>query len=310
MFSVCGKTLLQDKKYGQRLQEIYKKFCLPTRKRAPENAPQYQSVFKRSELAGNYYAGQLFGMESYDECVAMLYNELEGFFRELVESLALCRLIILEESNIRSTPSRCKEIYYDCYGHMVSNSRSMLRLFKESHLVPSDELEERRRSAGSLQNFICENFHMLDPSQFQSYVVVCELKKGMNNGLTETEIKLYGSENMELVEKVRLVIAHFDELEDSLKGKNKDKHSAYGIASFMLWSGIGETQDDKVKTFVEYFNLTYKGVYSPAKTNAVNTAKNKIKYPRTGDKSNFNDAEFRSKIEKLIGKYTSKDDVA
>lgn len=286
-------------------KRIYKKFCRTVRRRTPPFAPQRPSVFKRSELVNNYYSGQLFGIETYDECVQRLYEQLEEFFFELVKCLALCRMIIMEENTIRNTPERCMNIYRECYDKMVSNSRMMVRTFKENKIVPNSEIEERRNKAGSLRDFICSNYHRYAPSQFQMHVVASELRKDSN--MSDEEKILFGADNTDMAEKARLVIQHFDELENNAhKGKHKDKHSAYCVASFMLWCGIGNTQDDKVKLFVEdYFNKTYKGEYPPVKTNAVNSAKNTLLHKPT--ESNLDNNLFHTKIDSLVVQHAPKD---
>lgn len=283
-------------------KKIYKKFCRKVRKRLPATVIQRPSVFKRSELASDYYSGQLFGIDSYDDCVQRLYDQLEGFFVELVKCLALCRMIIIEESAIRSTPERCLNIYRACYDKMLNNSRMMVRTFKESRTIPKTEMEERRKKAGSVSDFVCSNYHMYDQSQFMMHVVVSELEK--DETMTDVEKILFGADNTELAEKARLVVMHFDELEkDAHKGKHKAKHSAFCVASFMLWCGIGTTQDDKVKMFVEdFFNATYKGEYPPVKTNAVNNAKNILLHRPM--ESRLDNADFHAKIDNLTEQYT------
>ena len=181
----------------------------------------------------------------------------------------------------------------------------MVRTFKESKVVPDSEFDDRRKNAGSLSDFICSNFHTLDPSQFQMHVVVSELMK--SDGMTNVEKILFGADNMAMAEKARLVVRHFDELEkDAHKGKHKGKHSAYCVASFMLWCGLG--QNGNVKFFVEnYFNQTYKGEYPPVKTNAVNSAKNVLQL-KPGE-SNLDSGLFHAKIDALVEKYASKDEV-
>lgn len=284
-------------------KRIYKKFCRTVRKSTPSIEPP--SVFKRSGLVNNYHSGLLFGMDTYDDCVQNLYEQLEEFFNELVKCLALCHMIITEENTIRHTPERCMGIYRDCYEKMVHNSRMMVRMFKESKMLPNSEMEERRKNARSLQDFVCSNYHMYDPSQFQMHVVVSELKKG--DDMTDVEKILFGADNTSTAEKARLVMLHFDELEnDAHKGKHKMKHSAYCVASFMLWCGVGMTQDDKVKMFVEdYFNATYKGTYPPVKTNAVNNAKNVLLHRPM--ESNLNNDDFHAKIDACVQSCATKD---
>lgn len=287
-------------------KDIYKKFCRTIRKRLPATAPQRPSIFKRSEIANDYHSGQMFGIETYDECVQKLYTQLEAFFLELVKCLALCRMILMEETNIRNTPERCAQIYKSCYEKKLNNSRMMVRTFKENRMAPSSEMEERKKNAGSLKDFICSNYHKYGPDQFQMHVVASELNKG--DDMTDEEKILFGANNKELVEKARIVRTHFDELElNAHKGKHKDKHSAYCVASFMLWCGIGTTNDNKVSLFVDdYFNLTYKGEYPPVKTNAVNSAKNILLYDKK--KSNLDNAEFHARIDALVEKYYVKND--
>lgn len=278
-------------------KKIYKKFCRTIKKRMPATAPQRPSVFKRSELVNNYYSGQLFGMDTYEECVIMLYKQLEEFFMELVKCLALCHMIITEENTIRNTPEECMNIYRECYDKMLNNSRIMVRTFKESKMIPNSDMEERKKEAGSLCDFICSNYHKYDPSQFQMHVVASELSK--DSGMTDVEKILFGANNTAMAEKVRYVMQHFDELENNAhKGKHKEKHSSFCVASLMLWCGIGNTQDDKVKMFVDYFNNTYKGEYPPVKTNTVNNAKNTFLHKP--EDSNLNNNLFHAKIDALV----------
>lgn len=287
-------------------KRIYKKFCRTVRKRMPPAvASQRPSVFTRSELVNKYHSGQLFGIDTYDECVARLYEQLEGFFLELVKCLALCRMIIREESSIRNAPERCMKIYRESYDEMLGNTRTIMRMFKESKMVPNSEFDDRRKKAGLLSDFICSNFHTLDLSQFQMHVLVSELMK--SDGMTNEEKILFGADNRAMAEKARLVVRHFDELEkDAHKGKHKGKHSAYCVASFMLWCGLGK--DGNVKFFVEeYFNRTYKGEYPPVKTNAVNSAKNVLQL-KPGE-SNLDNGLFHAKIDALVEKYAPKDEV-
>lgn len=299
LFNRIRSTISSSKK-------IYKKFCRTIRKRLPATAPERPSVFKRSELANDYLTGQMFGIETYDDCVQKLYAQLEDFFLELLKCLALCRLIIMEETNIRNTPERCTQIYKACYEKMLNNSRMMVRTFKENRMAPASEMESRKKKAGSLREFICSNFHMYAPDQFQMHVVASELNK--DDDMTDVEKILFGAENKELVEKVRLVISHFDELElNAHKGKHKDKHSAYCVASFMLWCGIGTTNDNKVRMFVDdYFNPTYKGKNPAVKTNAVNTAKNTLLHEPA--KSNLDNKAFHNRINALIEDYSAETD--
>ena len=280
-------------------KRIYKKFCKVSRKKWVENAdrPVEKSIFKRSALAKALYTEDMFGMVSYDECVNILYEELEGFFKDLVVGLALCHMIIQEEAAIRSAPERCMELYRQCCDEAEQSARLLVKTMKENRVerVSQDEFQERRKKARSLQEFVCENFHEMNLSEFQIHVVSELLHKGQANGLTEIETALWPSGN-ERIKDIRLIIAHFDELEsEGQKGKLDGK----AVTTFMKWCGVGE---GKEKLFVEdYFNKEYKGELATLKANSVNTAKNKMML----GKVKFDADAFEQSIEDLIQKYSS-----
>ena len=280
-------------------KRIYKRFCKVSRKKWMENArcAVEKSIFKRSVLAKALYTEDMFGMVSYDECVNKLYDELEGFFKDLVVGLALCHMIIQEEDAIRSTPERCMELYRQCCDEAEQSAKLLVKTMKENRVehLSSDDFLERRKNARSLQEFVCENFHEMNLSEFQIHVVSELLHKGQANGLTDTETALWPKGN-EHIKDIRLVIAHFDELKsEGQKGKLDGK----AVAMFMKWCGVAE---GKEKLFVEdYFNKEYKGKLTTLKANSVNTAKNKMLL----GKVKFDNDAFELSIEDLIQKYNS-----
>ena len=308
-FSTAEKLFGKIRSTISASKKVYKKFCRKNRRPLPPSATERPSVFKRSELVESYHSGNMFGFETYDECVQKLYEQLEGFFKELVKSLALCHMIILEESNIRNTPERCMQIYRECYQAMLGNSRAIVRSLKKSTIIHMEsEMENRRKKASSMTEFVCESFHKFNPGDFQIHVISFEFQK--EDGQSEVEKILFGANNEEKVNRARFVIQHFDELEeDAHKGKHKNKHSAYCVASFMFWCGVGNTLDDKVKMFVEeYFNKTYSGDYPAVKTNAVNSAKNILLRLDRFKESPLDNNLFHAKIESLAAQFESNDD--
>ena len=300
-FDVANKLFNRIRSTISGSKNIYKKFCT-TRKRNPQPSISVKrSVFTHSQLTSRYIDGVLdgMGMETFDQCVSVLYFELEDFFIELVNCLTLCREVIRDVDAIRSCPERCVPIYQQHYNEMVNNSKQIVRTFKENKIVPHVEMIERRNNARSFSSFVCENYHKINLGEFQNYVVASELEKGKTNGLTSTEVALFGADSIERVMRIRIVIEHFDELEpEGHKGKLK----ADCVASFMIWCGIGEG-DNKVKSFVEdYFNATYRGAFLTVKFGAVNSAKNK----QFLKKSSFDDQIFHQQIDALVAKYSGK----
>lgn len=271
-FNIANKLFNKIRSTISSSKKVYKKFCKPNRNKQPINLPQAPSIFKRSSLVNNYYNGALFSLDSYDESVQRLYDELEGFVDVLAGSLTLCRMVIDRELLISNTPELCIPIYNRCYDEMVANSSLMIQQYRKLKFIPEDEYFERKKNARSLQENICHNFHKLDPSQWNMHVLVRELTKGEADGLSDVEVQLYGN-NVDLVKKVRIIIEHFDELKPE---GHKGKLDAKAVTALMLWSDIGKTLDNKIKLFVEeYFNKSYHGIYKTVTTGAVNAAKNK-----------------------------------
>ena len=259
-------------------KRVYSKFCPTLRRQGPvkEGVEQRPSVFTHSMLSIGEYSGSLFGKEGYHECVDELCKEMEGFFKDLVTGLKLCRDVMQQEREIRGDFPTVLGIYESSCKKVVNESRGLIQLLEQSHDTKVDEMTQKKSCAKSLQSFVCESFHTVDKSQFQMHAVMDVINKGRRNGLTEIEALLWNS-NQEFVGKVRLAISRFDNINpkgqmDRVSGMYK--LSAKYVAMLMQWCGI--TGTGKEKQFVEdYFNKTYNGAYKCLGSSSVNSAKNK-----------------------------------
>lgn len=296
-FDVAEKLFNRIRSTISGSKKIYKSFCksVKTRTSAADDSRK-PSVFKRSILVKNLFNGDLFGMLSYDDCVAELYEALKDFFIELVNCLSLCHVIIVEESKIRTTPERCIEIYQKCYDEMLDNSRLMIRTFKENKVAVDKRYRNGyKHKTKSLKGFVCENYHRLEPCEFQMHVVAEIICKGEENGMSPIESKLW-PENEKMARKARVVLEHFDELNPN-RGKKLD---AKYVAAFMLWTGIGTTLDEKVVSFVDdYFIPGYHGKFEPIKHGAVNGKKNFFTTKK------LIQAEYDEKFDEIVDKHSA-----
>lgn len=259
-------------------KNLYKKFCPKIRRQGPvkNGVEQRPSVFTHSLLSVGTFPSSLFGKEGYHECVDELCKEMEGFFKDLVTGLKLCRDVMQQEKEIRGDYPTVLDIYESSCQKVVNESRGLMQLLERSQDVKMDEMTQKKSCAKSLQSFVCESFHTVDKSQFQMHAVMDAISKGKRNGLTEIESLLWNG-NQEFVGKVRLAISRFDRMtpkgqKDRVSGMCK--LSAKYVAMLMQWCGI--TGTGKEKQFVEeYFNKTYQGEYKCLGSSSVNSAKNK-----------------------------------
>lgn len=278
-FDTAGRLFNRIRSSIAGTKKLYKKFCPKIRRQGPvrEGVEQRPSVFTHSMLSVREYSHSLFGMESYHACVEELCKEMEGFFKDLVVGLKLCRDVMQQEREIRGDYPRVMSIYERCCNEVVNESRGLMQALEQCRDMQTDEMTQKKTAAQSLQKFVSDSFHTVDKSQFQKHAVIDAISKGKRNGLTEEEALLWNN-NLEFVKQVRLAIQRFDELnprgqKDRTAGKYK--LSAKYVAMLMRWCSI--TGSGKEKQFVEeYFNRTYRGVYKTIGSSSVNAAKNKF----------------------------------
>ncbi|MDO4822729.1 MAG: hypothetical protein Q4A08_00990 [Bacteroidales bacterium] len=278
-FDTAGRLFNRIRSSIAGTKKLYKKFCPRIMKQGPirDGVEQCPSVFTHSALNMREHTVSLFGTEGYHVCVDELCKEMEGFFKDLVVGLKLCRDVMQQEKEIRGDYPRVMDIYESCCSAVVSESRGLMQTLEQCRDIESDEMTKKKSSARSLQEFVSESFHTVDKSQFQKHAVIDAICKGRRNGLTELESMLWNN-NVEFVRQVRLAIQRFDELEpigQKCRAIGVYKLSARYVAMLMRWCGI--TGTGKEKQFVEdYFNHTYQGAYKKIGSSSVNTAKNRF----------------------------------
>lgn len=271
-------------------KKLFRKMCPIIRKKAGGNeAEKKLSVFDHSYLTGLTFSRDLFGLDSYPDCVKELCCSVSLFFCKLMGVMALCRDIIAKENYIRSHPDLCYKIYKDNYDNVAKTSRDFIKILENTGGVTysMNSLKERMDKAKSLQQVICDCFHTYNVSQFQNFVIFDTIAKGKKDDLSPTESLLW-PDNHDFAKQVRFVITHLDDLIEPCKlvgikvlgrtDKKEGKHHIYGpiIVMLMEWAGI--TGTGKEAKFNRYFRKTYHGNLLPPGNSGTNGAKNNKKY--------------------------------
>lgn len=286
-------------------KKLFRKMCPIIRKKAGGNeAEKKLSVFDHSYLTGLTFSKDMFGLESYPDCVKELCCAVSLFFCKLTGVMALCREIIAKENYIRCHPDLCYKIYKDNYDNVAKKSRDTIKYIENNSGITyqMNSLKERMDKAKSLQQVICDCFHTYNESQFQNFVIFDTIAKGKKDNLSPIESLLWPN-NHDLAKQVRFVITHLDDLIEPCKlvglkvlgrtDKKEGKHHIYGpiIVMIMEWAGI--TGTGKEAKFNRYFNETYRGNLLPPGNSGTNGAKNNKKY--TTEEYNL----FVSEVSKL-----------
>ena len=119
-------------------RRIFRKTC-PIVRKPNEERP---SIFKRSVLSFGYCQRDLFGVNSYEEAVKVLYEDLKTFFTTIISTLILCRRMIQTEMAVRKDDQMCLAIYKECREKALSGVKE----FTESMgmaIMSETELQKR-----------------------------------------------------------------------------------------------------------------------------------------------------------------------
>ena len=293
-------------------KKLFRKMCPIIRKKAGGNeAEKKLSIFDHSFLTGLTFERDMFGLDSYPDCVKELCCSVSTFFCKLTAVMTLCRKIIAKENYIRSHPDLCYKIFKDNYENVARTTRNTVKIFENNTgiIFPMNSLKARMDKAKSLHQAICDCFHKFDESQFHDFVIFDTIEKGKKNDLSTTESLLW-SNNHDLAKQVRFVITHLDDLIEPCKlaglkilgrtDKKEGKHHIYGpiIVMLMEWAGI--TRTGKEAQFIRYFNQTYHGNLLPPGNSAANSAKNHKNYSQKDFET------FVSKVGELAKNMNSK----
>ena len=230
-------------------RRIFRKTC-PIVRKPNEERP---SIFKRSVLSFGYCQRDLFGVNSYEEAVKVLYEDLKTFFTTIISTLILCRRMIQTEMAVRKDDQMCLAIYKECREKALSGVKE----FTESMgmaIMSETELQKRKRKAKSLSTYAQENYHRFDTTSFKMSVLAEAVRQGRDNGLTDDEARLWPNDHDKA-----LLVRHAIERLDCLEGAEGQKGKLNGnlMVEFVKWCGVQKGMEKNM--YETYFLKTYKG---------------------------------------------------
>lgn len=246
---------------------------------------QSLSTSKLSHLITKPSEGILFSdFENYDKCVEQLFRLLEFIYYDMLSLLRLCQSVILEETQIKETPSRAKYIYDVSMARINRQVQMTVHQLKGQKVILESVMSNDLRRSSSIEEFACQAFHVYCQSDFFHHCMVENLEYCKYSSITQEELSIFGQDKTKILQ-MRCLIDNFDQLGDH--GRKDNKMGKYKIEPLLVvwlmeWAGfIGtderagiETLDRKESWFVEYFNSRYKGEYLCVANSTINEAKN------------------------------------
>lgn len=271
------------------LKKVFQKTTPRSMVQLPEGVQQ-PTVFERSPLSYGACVIDLWGLASYDDVVQQLYHQLETLLTTATTILGLCHQMIESEEKIRQDTQQLRSIYHESCEQLMSSVREFAGFLGTVKQLPETELNERRKNARSMDDFLKKEYHNVEKKVFKQYVWLEAVRQGHNDGLTEEETYLF-HETRERVSQVRWAIEHFDEL--GVEGQ-QGKLDSTMLVYFLKWCGVGQTKE---KRLYQYFCDTYKGSYSLLVWSAVSKERKELRDSGITDRGAA--ASFQQMIEKL-----------
>ncbi len=233
------------------------------------------SVYDSSMLTSASVTTDIFGLESYPDCVKTLFSLILRFRDAMFRIMILCRSIMVDEAEYRKDPERCNDILRKFRNKCMSFYNDVMDVVQLGKLTCTEELTKMRTDYPKDIAFAPVAYHNVTRSDMQRLVLKEACEERMRLGLSEEEQELWGSD-VEKVKEVRKLIDQFDTLLPDDMVFRGNKLPARYVAMFMHWCGVKNWTGQVERTFVRYFAQRYleNGAHGMVDNSAVNKAKN------------------------------------
>ena len=249
--------------------KIFRKYCPTVRKRL-EGSNNIVPVLDYSRLTFRQYHSQFFGIEPYCELVKTLLFEQATFFYHLVAVLKVCKDMIRQEQEVRGDYARLKKIFDSSCDKVLKSIKDVKATFGPVKLVPEEELEERRKKARPMREWLSNDYHEHDNNWLRREAYIQRYIVGSRHGL-DREASQFFAHNPEHGALVCKLVDQFDSLGLAIRKTNVDgydwQYESMDLVYFLKWSGVSYVDEqgkvvneENEKRFYENYVLKhYKG---------------------------------------------------
>ena len=250
--------------------KLFKKFCPVVRRKLDENN-NIVPVLDYTRLTRRQYASDLFGYEPYDELVKTLLQELAAFFYHLVTTMAVCKDMIRKEQEVKGDYKRLKKIFEKSCQEVLRSVDEVTSTFKNVQLVSPEELEERRKNARPMEEWLSKDYHEHDKNWLRKEAYIYRVVCGDEDGL-DPAVSNFWPNNHAKGKEVIDIIGKLDTLGlETRKTKTEGKAGKFDsreMVYFIKWSGVSSVDEngevvneEKERRFYTYMQTIYKCNY-------------------------------------------------
>lgn len=245
------------------IKKVVKSFCKRSYQKLRPGQKEPQAI-ERSLVATEAYMRDLFGLESYPNCVKELFTEMIMFFTNVNKCLEEARRSLAEEKQIRGDKRRtlellqqacekCRQQQEFLYDAIKNDPAVKAALLKTNDLQPNSDnpvLNAWVHSADDEGTFASNYYHKCSPKDISKITFYKTFSEAEGDSDLIACMTLFNC-NAEKAKCINYAISHFDSLlPDKCK---RNKIPAVSLYLFMRWcsSGIG------YESFLNYFNKCY-----------------------------------------------------
>ena len=250
--------------------KLFRQFCPVVRRKL--EGRNVVPVLDYTRLTRRLYVSEFFGIEPYAESVKTLLHEMSAFFHHLVTTMAVCKDMIRREREVRGDFEQLKRIYDKSCNDLMKSVNVVLDTFGPVKLVSEEEIEERRKNARPLREWLARDYHAHDKKWLRKEAYIRRIIAGDEHGLDPVASQLWSHDHKKGKEVID-AIARLDSLglgykNTKTEGK-KGKFDAREMVYLIKWSGVSWpdaegniVNETKEKQFYLYIQEKgYKGDY-------------------------------------------------
>ena len=222
--------------------KIFRKFCPVIRKQL--EGRRVVPVLDYTRLSKRLYVSDFFGSEPYEKTVKTLLQEISAFFFHLVTTMAVCKEMIRKEKEVRGDYERLKRIFDRSCNEMLRSVNEVVGTFGNVQLVSPEELEERKKNARPMKEWLANEYHAHDKKWLRKEGYILRAISGAEDGLDETASQFWPDDH----KKAKEVLAALKQLHTlgllTRKTKTEGKVAQYDsleMVYLLKWSGVSHT---------------------------------------------------------------------
>lgn len=224
--------------------KLFRKFC-PVVRRKLEGG-NIVPVLDYTRLSKRLYASDFFGSEPYEATVKTLLQEISAFFYHLVTTMAVCKDMIRKEQEVRGDYERLKRIFDKSCDEVLRSVNEVVGTFGKVQLVSPEELEERKKNARPMREWLARDYHAHDKKWMRKEGYILRAISGAEDGLDEVASQFWPHDH----EKGKEVLAALKQLHtlglQTRKTKTEGKVAQYDsleMVYLLKWSEVSHTDD-------------------------------------------------------------------